>query len=159
MSDTPVPDIHEPTREAAEALLQRHNVGRLAYMLRNQVEIVPIHYVYESGWIYVRSAMGQKLIALQGSPWVAFEVDEVESPTSWMSVVVHGTAQLLDPQGPPREMEALRRAIAALRSADPRALSEGDSRPERNFVMRISVNRITARASTPTGTESSPGGE
>ena len=137
--------------EDAEALLSRNAVGRLAYMLRNQVEIVPIHYVYEDGWIYARSAIGQKLVALMQSPWVAFEVDEVEGVDSWRSVVVRGSAQVLDPDGPPMEREALEQAIAALRRASPQVLRSGDPSPGRNFIVRIHVDRVTGKVASPAG--------
>jgi hypothetical protein len=36
---------------ACHALLARHVVGRLAFSHHHRVEIEPIHYVYEAGWI------------------------------------------------------------------------------------------------------------
>lgn len=138
-------EVRDLSLEESEELLRSHSVGRLAYMLRNQVELVPIHYVYSDGWIYVRSAMGQKLVALHRSPWVAFEVDEVEGPDSWRSVVVRGSAQLLDPDGPAHVQETLEHAIQVLRSANPNVLRKGDSTPARNFVIRIHADRMTGK--------------
>lgn len=151
MSDVPGMDYRDLSHSECEDLLRKHKVGRLAYMLRNHVEIVPIHFVYDDGWIYIRSALGQKVRALHTAPWVAFEVDEVVSLSEWSSVVVHGSAQVLDPDGPESEVEALRRAIAALRSATPDALRPGDPAPERTFVLRISTDRMTGRTGIPAG--------
>jgi nitroimidazol reductase NimA-like FMN-containing flavoprotein (pyridoxamine 5'-phosphate oxidase superfamily) len=142
-------EVRDLSFEEAEELLRRHAVGRLAYLMRNQVEIVPIHYVYADGWIYARSAVGQKLRALLQAPWVAFEVDEIENAGSWRSVVVRGSAQILDPEGPPMEREALEQAIAALRKANPNVLREGDPSPGRNFVVRIHADRVTGKAASP----------
>lgn len=149
MSEATGVKVRELSLEESEELLSRHQVGRLAYTLRNHVDIVPIHYVYDDGWIYVRSAMGQKLMSVFRSPWVAFEVDEVENISSWMSVVVHGSVQVLDPEGPEVEVKALQKAIKALRRLNPQALRPGDTSPERNFVLRIAADRISGRASSP----------
>lgn len=149
MSETRDVVVRDLTREECEALLARHQVGRLAYVYRNHVEIVPIHYVFHDGWIYLRSAMGKKLVALQHAPWAALEVDEIESFASWTSVVVHGSVQVLDPEGPPSMREALATAVEALRAVNPNAFREGDPVPERSFVLRISPDRLTGRASSP----------
>lgn len=142
-------EVRDLSFEEAEELLSRNAVGRLAYMMRNQVEIVPIHYAFADGWIYARTAVGQKLVALLQSPWVAFEVDEIESAGSWRSVVVRGSAQVLDPDGPPMEREALEQAIAVLRRANSNVLREGDPSPGRNFIVRIHADRVTGKAASP----------
>ena len=60
------------------ALLARNQVGRLAFTFHDRVDIQPLHYVYEAGWIYGRTSQGTKLATLAHHQWVAFEVDEVE---------------------------------------------------------------------------------
>ena len=60
-----------------EAMLKSHRYGRLAFSFRDRVDIEPIHYVYEAGWLYGRTSPGTKLTVLAHHPWVAFEIDEV----------------------------------------------------------------------------------
>ncbi len=84
-------NVRELTRAEIEAFLAAHWHGRLAYSFRDRVDIEPIHYVWDNGWIYGRTAPGTKLTLLQRNPWVAFEIDEVRSQTDWTSVVVKGT--------------------------------------------------------------------
>ena len=75
-------------------VLQRNDVGRLAFINREIVDIEPIGYVAQGGWIFLRSAYGAKLESLAHNPYVAFEVDEIQGPLDWRSVVVHGTIDL-----------------------------------------------------------------
>ena len=77
-------------RDEIDALLARHNVGRIAYTFRDRVDVEPINYVYRDGWIYLRTGPGSKLTTLARHPWVAFEVDEVDGPFDWRSVVGRG---------------------------------------------------------------------
>src|SRR5438105_5401 len=74
-------------RAGCEALLARQRVGRLAFAFHDRVDIEPIHYAYEDGWLYGRTSHGSKLATVLHNPWVAFEVDEVRSHFDWESVV------------------------------------------------------------------------
>ena len=47
-----------------ENILERNNVGRLAFSLHDRVDIQPIHYVYERGWLYGRTSEGDKIATL-----------------------------------------------------------------------------------------------
>jgi len=42
---TPTPTFRELSREECIALLDRHQVGRLAFTQRERLDIEPIHYV------------------------------------------------------------------------------------------------------------------
>ena len=39
-----------------EAMLKDHSYGRLAFSFRDRVDIEPIHYVYENGWLVCRTS-------------------------------------------------------------------------------------------------------
>ena len=43
-----------------EAMLKEHSYGRLAFSFRDRVDIEPIHYVYEDGWLICRTAPGTR---------------------------------------------------------------------------------------------------
>ena len=57
-----------------EAMLKSHRYGRLAFSFRDRVDIEPIHYVYEAGWLYGRTSPGTKLTVLAQ---LAKKVDEL----------------------------------------------------------------------------------
>lgn len=149
MSTTSTRAHVEPlTTTACVALLAAHRVGRLAYAWRGRVDLVPIGYVHADGYLYLRTAPGEKLRTLAHSPWVAFEVDEVRGPHEWRSVVVHGTVYALRPEGSPVERRTYERALSLLRALDPDVLTDEDPAPERDILLRISIDRMTGRAST-----------
>jgi uncharacterized protein len=134
-----------PLRESV-ALLRRNNVGRMAFAFRNRVDVVPLHYVYSGGWLYGRTSVGAKLLALRHSQWVAFEVDEIDGVFDWRSVVVHGSLYLLDPERPPRDPGARRRAIRLLRRIVPETMAADDPVAFRDVFFRVFADEVTGRA-------------
>ena len=131
-----------------EALLGRHNVGRLAYSFRDRVDIEPIHYVFESGRIFGRMQFGKKMEVLAHDPWVAFEVDEVDGLFDWRSVVVHGRIVFPDPHGQPVDQAQHERGIEVFQKLIPNAFTDADPTPGRAFVFVLHINDISGRAAT-----------
>jgi uncharacterized protein len=144
------PRFRELSRAECEALLARARVGRLAFVHHGQVGITPLHFVYRDGWIYGRTASGEKLGALRHHPWVAFEVDEVEATFEWRSVVVRGAFYALQRDGPMADRARWEQAVALLRELVPGALTPADPVPWRDVVFRIHVGEITGRAAETT---------
>jgi len=133
------------SRKETDALLLRNKVGRLAFTFNDRVDIQPIHYVYESGWIYGRLSEGEKITTLGHNRWVAFEVDEVEDIFNWQSVVVHGSFWKLNPLGSPHAEEVWKRAADLVSQLVPGALTERDPVPFRHTLFRIAVGDATGR--------------
>ena len=148
MSPMVHPVLADLDRAAAEAVLRRNHIGRIAFTFHDRVDVEPIHYVYDREWLYGRTSPGTKLTMLQHHPWVAFEVDEIESAVEWRSVVIHGTVYFLDPSGGDRERDAYQTAVDHLRTFYSDALTAMDAIPTRNLVFRIHVDEIVGRHST-----------
>jgi nitroimidazol reductase NimA-like FMN-containing flavoprotein (pyridoxamine 5'-phosphate oxidase superfamily) len=148
MSSQTVPTIRQLERDEIESLLSRHHIGRIAYSFRDRVDIEPIHYVYEKGFIYGRTSPGAKLTTVQHNPWVAFEVDEVDSVLEWRSAVAHGTLYVLSSRHAAVDESVIRDAEALLRRIVPSAFKPGDPTPERSVIIRIAVHELSGRAST-----------
>jgi len=138
-------------RPAIDALLARHIVARLAYTHRDRVDIEPIHYVYQDGWLYLRTQPGTKLSTLIHNPWVALEVDEVQGLYDWESVVVRGRLQLLDDGPHDAARHRYRAAVEALRSLVPEALTDADPTPGRVIVCALYVDDVEGRRATTGG--------
>jgi nitroimidazol reductase NimA-like FMN-containing flavoprotein (pyridoxamine 5'-phosphate oxidase superfamily) len=138
------PIIRDLTPEEAEALLVRNQVGRIAYSQNDRVDMEPIHYVYDAPWIFGRTSRGSKLFMLALNSWCAFETDEVRGLFDWESVVVKGLFSAH--HGPFAEWD-YDRALAAIRTLTPAALTEDDPTPQRNIVFGIHVSEITGRRS------------
>ena len=139
------PSFSELPRADAIALLERNHVGRIAFGARDRVDVEPIGYVYRDGWVYARTSPGTKLTTVHHHPWVAFQVDEIESPFDWRSVVVHGTIYFPDPNRGAQEQHEHDTAITVLRTIDPGAFTEHDLTPHRHQVFRIHAGEITGR--------------
>jgi nitroimidazol reductase NimA-like FMN-containing flavoprotein (pyridoxamine 5'-phosphate oxidase superfamily) len=127
------------------ALLKRHRLGRIAFTFHDRVDIEPIHYVYDNGWIYGRTAPGTKLSVLTHHPWAAFEVDEVRTDDDWQSVVAKGAIYFLDDASE----EAYERALAIIRRAAPHALTDADPTPDRTTLFRMHVDELHGRSARP----------
>jgi nitroimidazol reductase NimA-like FMN-containing flavoprotein (pyridoxamine 5'-phosphate oxidase superfamily) len=116
-----------------EAMLRRHRVGRLGLSANDRPYVVPINYVYDGAAIYGYSTAGRKLEMMRQQPLVCFEVDEIDSPSSWRSVIAEGRFEEID------EPEARHLAL--------RALTRGESEPVlrtiANGTAPIVVFRIT----------------
>lgn len=145
------PQFSTLSRAEVDALLARHRVARLAYSRRDRVDIEPIHYVYDNGWIYARTQPGTKLSTVVHNPWVALEVDEVRAMYDWESAVVRGRLELLD-DGPHESAKSrYRAAVDALRGLVPGALREDDPTPARTIVLAIYVDEAEGRRAVPQG--------
>lgn len=130
-----------------EAMLQSHRYGRLAFTFRDRVDIEPIHYAYEAGWLYGRTSPGTKLTVLAHHPWIAFEIDEVHGLHDWKSVVVKGTVYFVEADGGEVDQEAHARTLAMLRRFMPELLTESDPFPERAVLFRVHIDEMHGRAS------------
>jgi uncharacterized protein len=137
------PVFRELTREECDELLARNNVGRIAFSYHDHVDIEPIHFVYDDGWIYGRTADGTKLRTLAHNRWLAFEADEVSSLFDWKSVVIKGALYLLEAGG--AKGDAYEHALEILRTLSPHLLGEGDPAPHRTVVFRIHADQVTGR--------------
>jgi nitroimidazol reductase NimA-like FMN-containing flavoprotein (pyridoxamine 5'-phosphate oxidase superfamily) len=148
MSDR-VPYTRQLDRAECLEILARNKVGRVAYSLKDRVDIEPIHYVLDGDWLYMRTSPGSKVATVAHNRWVAFEVDEFEELFRWRSVVVHGGIYPIsaDLSG----VETHEHAIDSLRKLIPDSLTADDPVPFRNVVLRIHLNEVTGREAEPVG--------
>jgi uncharacterized protein len=145
----PRPTFRELSPAECTALLDRHQVGRLAVTHRDRIELLPIHYVYGDGWLYGRTAAGSKLELVAHNRWVAFEVDEVRDLFDWSSVVVKGGLYLLRKEGSEHEQAIYDKGVAMVRRIIPQALTADDPLPDRALLFRIHVDELSGRAAEP----------
>ncbi|MFI5312487.1 MAG: pyridoxamine 5'-phosphate oxidase family protein [Gemmatimonadales bacterium] len=141
--------IREMTREECEALLVQNKVGRIAFSYRDHVDIEPIAYVYDDGWLYGRTGLGTKLRTLAHNRWVAFETDRIGEMFEWQSVVVKGALYLLEADGAHAAAHA--KAVEVIRKLLPTAFTDKDPTPERTFLFRIHADQMIGRTAGGTG--------
>ena len=129
-------------------ILSRNTVGRLAFSYQGRVNVIPIHYAYEDGWIYGRTSPGAKLKQILRDRRVAFEVDEYSGFFDWSSVVVQGTFYVIDQS---TRSSVFDHALSVLREVFPQTLTDADPVPFRSELFRISVTSVTGRSANPGG--------
>jgi len=83
-------EINEMTTEECGAFLERASVGRLGCSLENQPYVVPIHFAYDSGYLYVFATFGQKVKWMRANPRVCVQTDEIQNQSEWISVIAYG---------------------------------------------------------------------
>ena len=145
MTGTQRPRFRDLSRAEIDAFLGDHAHGRIAYSFRDRVDIEPIHYVYHEGWIYGRTSPGAKLTLLQRSPWVAFEVDDVQGLFHWTSVVAKGTVYFVGEGATGHSEETHALVLERLRTLVPATMKEGDPVPERTALFRLFVDEVRGR--------------
>ncbi|HEY0017567.1 MAG TPA: pyridoxamine 5'-phosphate oxidase family protein [Longimicrobium sp.] len=147
---TTQPRIRALNREECEQILARNHVGRIAYSLKNHVDIEPLHYVFDGEWLYGRTSPGAKLAATGEQWWpVAFEVDEVEGLFQWRSVVVHGGFYVIHEGGAEWQEAARAKGVELLRALVPETLAPDDPAPHRTVLFRIATQEMSGREATP----------
>ena len=88
------PQLEELTTQECWDMLRGIDFGRLAFVVVDEVHIVPVNYAVKEERLYFLTAEGTKLLGVvMGSP-VAFEIDTYEDEAA-TSVVVRGSARLL----------------------------------------------------------------
>jgi nitroimidazol reductase NimA-like FMN-containing flavoprotein (pyridoxamine 5'-phosphate oxidase superfamily) len=139
------PIFRDLTDTDVQELLARSHVGRIAYSFHDRVDIEPIHYVFADGAFYMRTEPGSKLEVLAHAPWVAFEVDEVDGPLDWRSVVAHGTVYVLRDEGTPDARATYRAAVERIRELIPDALDTDDPVPARRVIIKLYPETLVGR--------------
>jgi nitroimidazol reductase NimA-like FMN-containing flavoprotein (pyridoxamine 5'-phosphate oxidase superfamily) len=81
-----------------DTLLRRHRYGRLAFSLDEELYIIPINYAYDGVRLYGQAPIGTKghvpggtkIAGMRQNSRVALQVDEIEDPAHWRSVLLQG---------------------------------------------------------------------
>jgi len=107
-------DDDYPVRELSEEecweRLASEEFGRLAFLMVDEVHLVPINYALDGRSLLFRTAAGNKLFAVVLSHDVVFEIDHVdEQQNQAWSVILRGFPRLLE------EDEAHRAELVPLR--------------------------------------------
>lgn len=86
-------EVQEIGNKEIGELLERVGYGHLGCSRNNHPYVIPIHYAYDDGLIYIYTTEGKKSEMIAANPEVCLQVEEVESNTDWRSVIVVGDAE------------------------------------------------------------------
>lgn len=103
--------ILQEMREAdCYKVINKQFIGRLATCAEGQSYIVPVQYAVSQGLIYSFSMPGRKIDNMRDNPKVCLQVDEIQDPRRWKSVIIEGRfAELQNADGRQRAWEVLQR--------------------------------------------------
>lgn len=91
--------IEELKETECQEFLERTWLGRLGCALDDQPYVVPLHFEYEPNYLYLFSTEGKKIEWMRANAKVCVEVDEITSPSEWVTVIVNGRyEELYEPQ-------------------------------------------------------------
>ena len=139
--------MRDLTTQRANALLENEPVGRLGVVSDGDPYVTGCSFVHYEGTVYLRTAPGKRLSAIQAHPRVCLEISTWDSLTGeWRSIVAMGTARLVDDV----EVEAL--AIRLLRDKYRRITRSRLEMPpdepgEDGVVVAIELDETSARTS------------
>jgi nitroimidazol reductase NimA-like FMN-containing flavoprotein (pyridoxamine 5'-phosphate oxidase superfamily) len=82
--------LGELNQAEIERLLSTEIVARIGCHANGRTYVVPITYVYEDGAIIGHSGDGMKIDMMRKNPFVCVEVDRMDNPANWRSVIAWG---------------------------------------------------------------------
>lgn len=90
-----IPNIVDLGNEQILELLERAGFGHLGCCRNNQPYVIPIHFAYNSPYLYFYTTEGMKTEIISENPTVCLQVEDVIDRRNWKSVIVTGTAELV----------------------------------------------------------------
>src|SRR5215210_6414302 len=85
--------VEDMPLEEMRALLSRIGFGHLGCAREGRPYVVPMHYAYDGECLYLFTTEGTKTSFIEANREVCMQVEEVESPSRWQSVMVTGQAE------------------------------------------------------------------
>jgi nitroimidazol reductase NimA-like FMN-containing flavoprotein (pyridoxamine 5'-phosphate oxidase superfamily) len=143
-------EIRDLDNEEIENLLGRLNYGHLALTDGLEPYVVPIHYAYDSPYIYIYTTDGKKSELIRNNPRVCLQIEEVLSNTNWQSVIVNGEAEhLTEETERSKALDAVVRVNPTLTPAVSIRWMDNWVRENIEVIYRIVPVVTTGRASVP----------
>lgn len=100
--------IEDMPMQEMQALLERVGFGHLGCAREGRPYVVPINYSYDPQGIYIFTTQGTKTDFIDANPQVCLQVEEIEDPLHWQSVMVTGRAErITSPEEQERAMQLI----------------------------------------------------
>jgi len=139
-------NVKEMTQDEMLALLARLNFGHLGCTRDGHPYVVPMNYVFEPGALYFLTTEGTKTEYIAANSEICFQVEEVDGPQAWRSVMLMGRAARLNT---PEETERAMRLIATRNPTLAPAIAETKigawKRPSNLCIYRVRPEAIYGR--------------
>jgi nitroimidazol reductase NimA-like FMN-containing flavoprotein (pyridoxamine 5'-phosphate oxidase superfamily) len=145
-------EVEEMGAGEMRAMLGRLGYGHLGCARDNRPYVMPIHYAYENPDIYIFTTEGMKTEFIAANPEVCLQVEEVDDPTNWKSVIATGKAERLTDQGEiKRAMQSITKNNPTLTPALNKMWIDSWGRASHITLYRIHPDIISGRQTPPPG--------
>ena len=135
--------LGELNQEENEQILRTQQIGRLGVTDGERVYVFPVCYGYDGDSLVLVSRIGLKIQLMRVHPAVCLEVESIESPARWRTVMVHGRFEEITG---PEERDAALALIAAQGDVTaPWSIAPYLGGPEEMIVYRIRRHEQTGR--------------
>lgn len=142
--------LGELNPDQVEWLLKDQLIGRIGCSANGITYVVPVTYAYDGKYIYAHSKEGRKIQMMRINPFVCFEVDKLESPANWQSVIIWGKYKELKQDD---EKLALRKLMDRLHHTmisetsipDEGVVHQNDGGPYKSVIFRIEIKEKSGR--------------
>jgi nitroimidazol reductase NimA-like FMN-containing flavoprotein (pyridoxamine 5'-phosphate oxidase superfamily) len=104
--------------EAIEDLLRSELVARIGCHDNGTTYVVPITYAYDGHGIIGHSVDGMKLRMMRNNPRVCIEIDRMENPSTWQSVIAWGDYEELSGAAAKHALGVLMERFASLLTSE-----------------------------------------
>ncbi len=86
-------EVEDLSESEVVEILGRVGYGHLACCRDNRPYVVPVHYAYDAGAVYIYTTEGKKFEIIRENPNVCLQVEEVADNQHWTSVIIDGVAE------------------------------------------------------------------
>ncbi|HEV7375390.1 MAG TPA: pyridoxamine 5'-phosphate oxidase family protein [Pyrinomonadaceae bacterium] len=150
-------EVEEMASNEVHALLERADYGHLGCARDNRPYVMPIHYAYQDPDIYIFTTEGMKTEFIAANPEVCLQVEEVDSPINWKSVIATGKAErLTDKEEIEHAMQYITKANPTLTPALNKMWIDPWGRASTVMLYRIHPDMISGRKTLPPGETRGP---
>jgi nitroimidazol reductase NimA-like FMN-containing flavoprotein (pyridoxamine 5'-phosphate oxidase superfamily) len=135
-----------------EKVLSQQLLGRIGCRLGDVIYIVPVSYVYDGRYVYVRSKDGMKVDMMRKNPEICFEVESFQDLGNWKTVIAWGSfEELSDEEERKAALQKLYRRHLPIVSSETTHLSPhwpfepADLNSIEGVVFRVELTKKTGR--------------
>ena len=140
-----MPQIVDLGREACYELLKAVGFGHLGFSADDRPYVVPIHFAVEEPFVYFFTTEGKKTAIIDQNPNVCLQVERIEDGHNWESVIVEGTAVMLDEEESEKAMSLILAKNPTLTPAISIRWMDSWVRENRSVVYKIEPNAMSGR--------------
>jgi uncharacterized protein len=76
--------------QESESFLSDCQIGHMGCVTERGPYVIPAHYIFHDGNLYLHSRVGEKIRALRENPRICMQVEEVQDAYHWRSVIAFG---------------------------------------------------------------------